>query len=94
MPDIDRVEYGLVTIAVREWLGYVWVCLADEPPSFEDDVISAVVERLGDLESIEHYDVANLQRRAAGSATTSRRTGSSSSRTSWSATTAPPSTPS
>jgi Rieske 2Fe-2S family protein len=29
MPDIDRVEYGLRTIAVREWLGYVWVCLAD-----------------------------------------------------------------
>ena len=31
MPDIDRVEYGLRSIAVREWLGYVWVCLADEP---------------------------------------------------------------
>ena len=37
MPDIDRVAYGLRRIAVREWLGYVWVCLADEPPSFEED---------------------------------------------------------
>ena len=40
MPDIDRVEYGLRRVAVREWLGYVWVCLADEPPSFEDTVLA------------------------------------------------------
>ena len=31
----DRVRPGQVHL--REWLGYVWVCLADEPPSFEDD---------------------------------------------------------
>jgi len=61
MPDIDRVDFGLVNISVREWLGYIWVCLADEPPSFEDGVMAAVVERLGDLEAIDHYDVANLE---------------------------------
>jgi Rieske 2Fe-2S family protein len=60
MPDIDRVEYGLINVHVREWLGYVWVCLADTPPSFEDDVIGACTERLGDASAIEHYDVANL----------------------------------
>jgi glycine betaine catabolism A len=60
MPDIDRVEYGLRTISVREWLGYVWVCLAEEPPSFDDTVRSAVVDRLGDLQSIENYDVDSL----------------------------------
>ena len=42
MPDIDRDEYGLVQVHIREWLGYVWVCLADEPPSFEEDVMGAV----------------------------------------------------
>ena len=94
MPDIDRVEYGLRTIAVREWLGYVWVCLADEPPSFEDTVMQEVVDRLGDVESIDHYDRRRPRPSAAGSSTTSRPTGSSSSRTSWSATTARPSTPS
>ncbi|MGW4643187.1 aromatic ring-hydroxylating oxygenase subunit alpha [Sphaerisporangium sp. NPDC004334] len=61
MPDIDRVEYGLVTAHVREWLGYVWVCLADEPPSFEQDVLGAVVTRLGDLASIENYGVEKLK---------------------------------
>ena len=60
MPDVDRAEYGLVDIQVREWLGYVWVCLADEPPSFEEGVIGPVTGRLGDGEAIEHYDVANL----------------------------------
>jgi Rieske 2Fe-2S family protein len=60
MPDLDRDAYGLLTVHVREWLGYVWVCLAQEPPPFERDVIGEVVTRLGDAESIERYDVANL----------------------------------
>ena len=60
MPDIDRVEYGLRRIAVREWLGYVWVCLADTPPSFEDTVVKDVLDRLGTLDSIEHYAIADL----------------------------------
>lgn len=38
MPDVDRSAYGLVEIALREWLGYAWVCLAEEPPSFEETV--------------------------------------------------------
>jgi phenylpropionate dioxygenase-like ring-hydroxylating dioxygenase large terminal subunit len=61
MPDIDRKEYGLINVHVREWLGYVWVCLADEPPSFEADVQGSIVERLGDLESIERYGIDDLK---------------------------------
>jgi phenylpropionate dioxygenase-like ring-hydroxylating dioxygenase large terminal subunit len=61
MPDVDRGEYGLVGVHVREWLGYVWVCLAEEAPSFEDEVMGAVVERLGDVESIERYGVGELR---------------------------------
>ena len=60
MPDIDRVEYGLRRIAVREWQGYVWVCLADEPPSFEDTVVADVRTRLGDIESIDRYGTESL----------------------------------
>jgi Rieske 2Fe-2S family protein len=60
MPDIDRVEFGLRNVHVREWLGYVWVCLADEPPSFEDEVMGACVERLGDIASIERYRLEEL----------------------------------
>ena len=33
---IDRYKYGLVPVALTEWLGYAWVCLSDNPPPFED----------------------------------------------------------
>ncbi|WP_430783359.1 aromatic ring-hydroxylating oxygenase subunit alpha [Actinoplanes sp. G11-F43] len=61
MPDLDRVEYGLVPVRLREWIGYAWVCLADEPPSFEDDVMGAVTERLGALTAIDSYRIDTLR---------------------------------
>ncbi|MET0695757.1 MAG: aromatic ring-hydroxylating dioxygenase subunit alpha [Propionibacteriaceae bacterium] len=60
MPDVDRVDYGLRKVAVREWLGYVWVCLAPEPPSFEETVLQEVVDRLGDVANLDHYEVESL----------------------------------
>ncbi|WP_375424151.1 aromatic ring-hydroxylating dioxygenase subunit alpha [uncultured Friedmanniella sp.] len=60
MPDIDRVAYGLRRVHVREWLGYVWVSLADEPPSFEATVEQEIVDRLGEVENLDHYDLASL----------------------------------
>jgi len=60
MPDIDRVEYGLRRIAIQEWLGYVWVCLADNPPSFDDTVRKDVGDRLGSVDLIDHYDAEHL----------------------------------
>ena len=60
MPDVGREEYGLHRAHVREWLGYVWVCIADDPPSFEDTVMGAVRTRLGDVESIDRYGVEKL----------------------------------
>jgi Rieske 2Fe-2S family protein len=61
MPDIDRVDYGLRRVTVREWLGYVWVCLAHNPPSFEDTVLKDVADRLGTVEMLDHYDVPSLK---------------------------------
>jgi Rieske 2Fe-2S family protein len=61
MQDIDRTEYGLVNVHLREWLGYAWVCLADEPPSFEDTVIGAATQRLGDAEAINSWGIDELQ---------------------------------
>ncbi|MFE0420019.1 aromatic ring-hydroxylating oxygenase subunit alpha [Streptomyces tendae] len=60
MTDVDRSAYGLVEVALREWLGYAWVCLADEPPSFEETVHGAAVERLGDPAVIERYGTERL----------------------------------
>ncbi|WP_420855682.1 aromatic ring-hydroxylating oxygenase subunit alpha [Streptomyces oceani] len=60
MPDVDRRDYGLLRAHVREWLGYVWVCLDEHPPSFEEQVIGAVTARLGDRAHVEAYGVEGL----------------------------------
>ncbi|HEV3361829.1 MAG TPA: aromatic ring-hydroxylating dioxygenase subunit alpha [Pseudonocardiaceae bacterium] len=60
MPDIDRTEYGLRPVHLREWLGYAWLCLADEPPSFEETVIAAATERLGSPTAIDNYQIDQL----------------------------------
>ncbi|OSC37019.1 aromatic ring-hydroxylating oxygenase subunit alpha [Mycobacterium decipiens] len=57
----DRYRYGLIEVALREWLGYAWVCLADDPPSFEDEVVGAVTHRLGDPRAIDSYRIDTLQ---------------------------------
>ncbi|MEV6769907.1 aromatic ring-hydroxylating dioxygenase subunit alpha [Nocardia sp. NPDC051030] len=57
---IDRVAHGLIPVALREWLGYAWVCLADEPPSFETEVMGAVTGRLGDPVAIDRYGLDQL----------------------------------
>jgi glycine betaine catabolism A len=60
MPDVDREDYGLIRVALREWLGYVWVCLADQPPSFADTVIGSVTARLGAPDSVDAYQIGAL----------------------------------
>lgn len=60
MPDVDRDAYGLKKVHVREWLGYIWVCLADEPVSFELTVEQEIIDRMGEMENIEHYQIGSL----------------------------------
>ncbi|MEU4965166.1 aromatic ring-hydroxylating oxygenase subunit alpha [Streptomyces smyrnaeus] len=60
MPDVDRAAYGLHTVRLREWLGYAWVCLSAEPPSFEESVMGDVAERLGGNDVIGHYAIESL----------------------------------
>lgn len=61
MPDVDRSTLGLHPVHVREWLGYVWLCLADEPPSFATTVVGDVTARLGSPDAIVGYQVADLK---------------------------------
>jgi Rieske 2Fe-2S family protein len=60
MEDVDRSRYGLIPVHLREWLGYAWVCIADEPPSFEDAVVGAVAARLGASEVIDGWEIEKL----------------------------------
>lgn len=61
MPDVDREAYGLKPVSVREWLGYVWVCLAPEPPDFDVEVLGEVRTRFGEVESIDNYGIEKLK---------------------------------
>ncbi|WP_278235929.1 aromatic ring-hydroxylating dioxygenase subunit alpha [Isoptericola sp. AK164] len=61
MPDVDRDAYGLRGVAVHEWMGYVWVCLADSPPSFTETVLGELVTRLGEAETFDAWQVADLR---------------------------------
>ncbi|MDZ5079207.1 aromatic ring-hydroxylating dioxygenase subunit alpha [Nesterenkonia sp. HG001] len=60
MPDVDNKAYGLRPVHVREWLGYVWVCLADIPPDFDQAVLGEVRTSFGEVESIDNYGIENL----------------------------------
>ncbi|MGH8917450.1 MAG: aromatic ring-hydroxylating oxygenase subunit alpha, partial [Actinomycetes bacterium] len=60
MPDVDRDALGLRPVAVREWLGYVWVCLAAEPPDFGASVVSQVGDRLGAPDAVDAYGIDEL----------------------------------
>jgi glycine betaine catabolism A len=61
MQDVDRTEFGLIPVQLREWLGYAWVCLADDPPSFEADVIGAAAQRLGGAGVIDAWQLESLR---------------------------------
>ncbi|HEY9265707.1 MAG TPA: aromatic ring-hydroxylating dioxygenase subunit alpha [Mycobacterium sp.] len=56
---IDRTEFGLVPVALTEWLGYTWVCLSDTPPPFED-VVAEATRTLGDSDAINRYGIGGL----------------------------------
>jgi Rieske 2Fe-2S family protein len=56
---IDRYRFGLVPVALNEWLGYAWVCLSDTPPPFED-VIAQATRTLGDADAINRYGIGGL----------------------------------
>lgn len=56
---IDRYRYGLVPVALTEWLGYAWVCLSGTPPPFEG-VLAETTRTLGDSDAINRYGIGGL----------------------------------
>lgn len=60
IPDMDREGRGLLPVHTYEWLGYVWLCLAPEPPDFESQVVQQVTDRFGDPALIGRYGLDRL----------------------------------
>ena len=52
-------------VALKEWLGYAWVCLADTPPPFEDVVADDHQAHWATPTPIDHYGIDEPRRRPA-----------------------------
>jgi phenylpropionate dioxygenase-like ring-hydroxylating dioxygenase large terminal subunit len=84
---IDRYRYGLVPVALTEWLGYAWVAWPTSRRSSQ--TMSSPTSRSDPVTRPPLTTTASKTCRwATGWSTPWQRTGSSSSRISWSATTA------
>ena len=81
LDDFDMADFGLVAVRMETWQGFVFVCLSPETPP--------LVEWLADLPPhLARFDFAAAPCRPHGHLRGRRRTGSSSPRTTASATTA------
>ena len=60
MPDLDAADRSLIPVHAREWLGYVWLCLAGDAPDFATSVQQQVSDRFGDRETIDRYGLDRL----------------------------------
>lgn len=54
-------ERSLHPVAVTEWLGYVWVNLASEPPPLAEQVDPLLRARFGNIDVLARYGVEDLQ---------------------------------
>lgn len=52
-PDFDKKDHGLFPVHAREWNGFVFLCLADEPPPFES------APDLG-MDALDNWPMADL----------------------------------
>lgn len=60
MRDMDRGQYGLIPVALREFMGYIWLNLDENPVSFEDTVIAQANARFADNDSLAQYSLDDL----------------------------------
>jgi Rieske 2Fe-2S family protein len=61
MPDLPKDRFGLVSVLVEEWLGYVWVNLDTTAAPLADQVQPQIRDQLGDLATFDRYDIGALR---------------------------------
>jgi glycine betaine catabolism A len=57
---IDRSHYRLRQVRVSTWEGLIWVSLAPQPQSLEDQLRPQIEDRLGDYRKFERYQLREL----------------------------------
>jgi len=59
--DFDRDAFGLVPVALRVWMGLVWLNLSAAPASLEQQVLPPIRERFGDEATFLRYGLGALR---------------------------------
>ncbi|MDI3339592.1 MAG: aromatic ring-hydroxylating dioxygenase subunit alpha [Sphaerobacter sp.] len=60
MDGFDRAAYGLIPVACALWGGLVWLNLADDPAPLAAQIDAAILQRFGELETVERYRLDEL----------------------------------
>lgn len=61
MPDLDRSRHGLITVALTEWEGLVWVNLDPDAPPLTEHLVPQLEYRLGvEASRLDRYRIGEL----------------------------------
>lgn len=58
--DFERAQYGLLSVALVEWEGMLWVNLSDDPPPLTEQLHAPIIARFGDLDQFSRYGIGDL----------------------------------
>ena len=57
----NHAQYGLIPVALGIWEGFVWLNLADDPPSVAEQLNPLILQRFGDYAAFARYGVGELK---------------------------------
>jgi Rieske 2Fe-2S family protein len=57
----DRLQYGLVPVALEVWEGFIWLNLADNPAPLFTQIDAPILERFGSYAPFARYEVGKLK---------------------------------
>ncbi len=57
----DRMNFGLLPVALEDWEGLIWLNLADEPAPFVDQLHEPIIERFGSYAPFARYELGGLK---------------------------------
>jgi Rieske 2Fe-2S family protein len=57
----DRLQYGLVPVALEVWEGFIWLNLADNPAPLFTQIDAPILERFGSYAPFARYEMGKLK---------------------------------
>src|SRR5712692_10285787 len=57
----DRMNFGLLPVALEVWEGLIWLNLADDPAPLGDQIHEPIIERFGSYAPFARYELGSLR---------------------------------